>query len=137
MSFLNAVMMSPKKRRTARTSSSSKIVLSEYTSRLATIYAWPSKKKWILFTIVAFCQVSINFNAAVYSNAVDGINSSFGISNARLGMTAFLISYAIGCELWAPWSEEIDRWPVMQASLGITNISIIVCALAPNFKGIS
>ena len=76
----------------------------------------------------------MNFNAAVYSNAVEGINTTFGISNARLGMTAFLIPYAIGCELWAPWSEELGRWPIMQVSLGLTNISILVCALAKDFR---
>ena len=112
------------------------IVLDEHTSRSATAYAWSNKRKWTLLTVVAFCQVSMNFNAAVYSNAVDGINSTFGISNARLGMMAFLIAYAIGCELWAPWSEEVGRFPIMQISLGLTNISILVCALATNFSGI-
>jgi MFS family permease len=111
-------------------------VLDERSNRSATAYAWSTKKKWILLTIVAFCQVSMNFNAAVYSNAVEGIDSTFGISNARLGMTAFLIPYAIGCELWAPWSEELGRWPIMQASLALTNLSILVCALTTNFQGI-
>ncbi|KAH7406827.1 major facilitator superfamily domain-containing protein [Phaeosphaeria sp. MPI-PUGE-AT-0046c] len=109
---------------------------SKDSSRHATAYAWSVRKKWIILTVVAFCQVSMNFNAAVYSNAVEGINESFGISNARLGMVAFLVPYAIGCELWAPWSEELGRWPIMQASLGLTNISILVCALATNFRGI-
>lgn len=113
-----------------------KTVVNEHTSRSTTAYAWSTKKKWIILTIVAFCQISMNFNAAVYSNAVEGINSSFGISNARLGMTAFLIPYAVGCELWAPWSEEVGRWPIMQVSLGLTNISILVCAFATNFRGI-
>ncbi|KAF1844155.1 MFS general substrate transporter [Cucurbitaria berberidis CBS 394.84] len=111
----------------------SKIILEEHTSRSSTAYAWSQRKKWILLTMVAFCQVSMNFNAAVYSNAVEGINTTFGISNARLGMVAFLIPYAIGCELWAPWSEEFGRWPIMQASLSLTNISILLCALAKNF----
>jgi hypothetical protein len=43
-------------------------------------------------------------------------------------MTAFFIPYAVGCELWAPWSEEIGRWPVMQIGLGLTNVSVIICA---------
>lgn len=115
---------------------SSKVVLNERSSYSSTAYAWSNRKKWVLLSVVAFCQVSMNFNAAVYSNAVDGINTTFGISNARLGMTAFLIPYAIGCELWVPWSEEIGRWPVMQASLGLTNLSIIVCALAKSFPAI-
>jgi hypothetical protein len=62
-----------------------KIVLNEHDNRSATAYAWSTKKKWTLLTIVAFCQISIN--------------ASFGVFDARLGMTAFLIPYAIGCGL--------------------------------------
>ncbi|KAH7138366.1 multidrug transporter [Dendryphion nanum] len=98
-----------------------------------TAYAWSSKKKWILLTVVALCQTSMNFNAAIYSNAVGPINEHFGVKNARMGMVAFLVTYAFGCELWAPWSEELGRWIVMQSSLGCVNVSIILCALAPNF----
>jgi len=112
------------------------IMLNEHTSRSATAYAWSPPKKWIVLTVMAFCQVSMNFNAAVYSNAVEGINEAFGISNARLGMFAFLVSYAIGCELWAPWSEELGRRPIMQLSLLLTNISILVVALAPSFGAV-
>ena len=71
-----------------------KIMLNEHDNRSASAYAWSTKKKWTLLTIVAFCQISMNFNAAVYSNAVEDINSWSGISNARLGMVAFLIPYA-------------------------------------------
>jgi sugar phosphate permease len=110
--------------------------LSEQNSRRHTAHAWSAKKKWTLLTVVAFCQVSMNFNAAVDSNAVSPLNKHFGIDKARLGMTAFLIPYAVGCELWAPWSEEIGRWPVMQVSLGLTNVSVIICALAKSFGGI-
>lgn len=58
-----------------------------------TAYAWSSRKKWILLTVVALCQTSMNFNAAIYSNAVEGINEYFGITNARMGMVAFLVTY--------------------------------------------
>jgi MFS family permease len=138
MSISVPLPVSPKKvhfqdQTAANVSLSSRIVLNEHTSRSATAYAWSTKRKWTILTIVAFCQVSMNFNAAAYSNTVVGINSTFSISNARLGMPAFLLPYAIGCELWAPWSEELGRWPIMQASLGLTNMSILICALASNF----
>ncbi|KAI9867090.1 MAG: hypothetical protein M1830_005857 [Pleopsidium flavum] len=45
----------------------------------------------------------------------------------------FLVAYAFGSELWAPWSEELGRWPVLQLSLFLVNIWQIPCALAPNF----
>ncbi|PSN67410.1 MFS general substrate transporter [Corynespora cassiicola Philippines] len=108
-------------------------VLHEEDAYEKTAYAWSSRKKWILLTVVAFCQTSMNYNAAVYSNAVDQLNEEFGITNARTGMIAFLVAYAFGCELWAPWSEELGRWKVMQVSLLFVNASIIICARAINF----
>ncbi|KAF2475256.1 MFS general substrate transporter, partial [Lindgomyces ingoldianus] len=108
-------------------------VLSNEDAFEKTAYAWSTWKKWILLTVVALCQTSMNFNTAVYSNAVPQINEHFGIKNARMGMVAFLVAYAFGCELWAPWSEEVGRWIIMQLSLGFVNVSIIICALGVNF----
>lgn len=79
--------------------------------------------------------MSMNFNTGVYANAVTGITEEFGISAqaARVGQMVFLVAYAFGCELWAPWSEEFGRWPIMQLSLFLVNIWQIPCAVAPNF----
>jgi len=112
------------------------IILNEHTSPERTAHAWSTRRKWCLLTVVAFCQISMNLNASVYSNAVPLLNDYFGITNARLGMTAFLVAYAFGCEFWAPFSEEFGRWPVMQASLGLTNTSVLLCATSNSFAGI-
>ena len=48
----------------------------------------------------------------------------------------FLILYAFGCELWAPWSEEFGRWPILQISLGLVNLWQLPVALAPNFGAV-
>jgi hypothetical protein len=113
-----------------------KRILDEYEDFDKTANVWSGKKKWTLLTIVALCQTSMNFNAAIYSNAVEPLNDHFGISHARMGMVAFLVPYAFGCELWAPWSEELGRWIVMQLSLFGVNGSILICALSPTFGGI-
>ncbi len=48
----------------------------------------------------------------------------------------FLVMYAFGCELWAPWSEELGRKPILQLSLFLVNIWQLPVALAPNFASI-
>lgn len=45
----------------------------------------------------------------------------------------FLVLYAFGCELWAPWSKELGRKPILQLSLFFVNIWQIPVGLAPNF----
>src|SRR5947209_13717624 len=83
-------------------------------------------------------QVSINFNTSLYSNAIDGISSQYHVSAqaARCGAMVFLVLYAFSCELWAPWSEELGRKPILQASLYLVSIWQLHVALAPNFASI-
>lgn len=101
-------------------------------------FSFPEWKKWMILSVVFLVQVSMNFNTSLYSNAVHGISEEFGVSAqaARVGAAAFLVAYAFGCELWAPWSEELGRWPVLQLSLFLVNIFQIPVAIAPNYATI-
>lgn len=101
-------------------------------------FAWPSWKKWWVLSIIFLVQTSMNFNTSLYSNGLSGIEDEFGVSAqvARLGATLFLILYAFGCELWAPWSEEFGRRPIMQLSLGLVNVWCLLVALSPNFAAL-
>lgn len=106
-------------------------------------FSFSTTKKWWVLIVIFAVQVSMNFNASVYGNAISGnpdknikgMVQDFDISEqtARVGQLVFLIAYAFGCELWAPWSEEIGRKPILQLSLFLVNIWQIPCALAPNF----
>lgn len=91
--------------------------------------------KWYILSVIFVIQCSMNFNASIYANAVDGLSEEFGLSaqGARCGQMIFLVAYAFGCELWAPWSEEFGRKPILQLSLFLVNIWQIPCALAKNF----
>ncbi|ODM15737.1 hypothetical protein SI65_08971 [Aspergillus cristatus] len=98
-------------------------------------FSFPWYKKWAILSVIFTVQTSMNFNTSVYPNAVTPLSEKFDISEqaARVGQMIFLVAYAFGCELWAPWSEEFGRWPIMQLSLFLVNIWQIPCALAPNF----
>ena len=96
---------------------------------------FPEWKKWWILTVIFLVQTSMNFNTSLYSNGIGGIAEEFGVSEqaARAGAAIFLITYAFGCELWAPWSEEVGRKIVLQLSLGLVNLWAIPVAVAPNF----
>ncbi|KAL5362538.1 MFS general substrate transporter [Aspergillus floccosus] len=101
-------------------------------------YSWPSWRKWMVISVIFLVQTSMNFNTSLYSNALVGISEEFGVSMqaARCGAMIFLVLYAFGCELWAPWSEELGRKPILQASLFLVNVWQLPVALAPNFASI-
>ncbi|KAL8830240.1 MAG: hypothetical protein Q9170_005823 [Blastenia crenularia] len=101
-------------------------------------FCFPTWKKWSILSVIFAVQVSMNFNTSLYSNALKGIEQDFGVSAqaARCGAMIFLVTYAFGCELWAPWSEEFGRKPILQLSLLLVNIWQLPVALAPNFASI-
>ncbi|CAN9322945.1 unnamed protein product [Alternaria alternata] len=98
-------------------------------------YSFPTWRKWQILIVVFFIQISINTNASMYSHAVSAVSEHHGVSEqaARVPQAAFLIAYGIGCELWAPWSEEYGRWPIQQLSLFLVNLWQIPCALSKNY----
>ncbi|KAK0390138.1 hypothetical protein NLU13_3711 [Sarocladium strictum] len=98
-------------------------------------FCFPTWKKWYILTVIFWVQVSMNFNTSLYSNAIPGIAEEFSVSQqaARCGAMIFLVLYAFGCELWAPWSEEFGRWPILQASMFLVNVWQLPVALANNF----
>ncbi|KAI8941881.1 hypothetical protein NX059_003077 [Plenodomus lindquistii] len=98
-------------------------------------YRWPTWKKAMYLTSIAGIQISMNFNTSVYPSAIVPISEGFGVSqqSARLGQMLYLVMYSFGCELWAPWSEEFGRWPILQLSLFFINIWQIPASVAPNF----
>ncbi|OJI83630.1 hypothetical protein ASPTUDRAFT_928265 [Aspergillus tubingensis CBS 134.48] len=101
-------------------------------------FSFPSSKKWTIIIVIFLVQTSMNFNTSLYSNAISGISEEFNVSKqaARCGAMIFLILYAFGCELWAPWSEEMGRKPILQLSLFLVNIWQIPVGIAPNFATI-
>ncbi|KAK7938052.1 uncharacterized protein PG986_014920 [Apiospora aurea] len=104
-----------------------------YASRLAT--AWTQRKKWCILIVAGLAQLAMNLNTTLYSNAQNGVAAHYGVSTSQAvwGAAAFLITYAFGCELWAPWSEEFGRRRVLQLSMFLVNCFCLLAALAPNF----
>ncbi|ODV94033.1 hypothetical protein PACTADRAFT_3993 [Pachysolen tannophilus NRRL Y-2460] len=98
-------------------------------------YSFSTIKKWTILSVIFIVQVSMNFNTSVYANAVTQLSEHFNVSEqaARVPELTFLVLYAFGSELWAPWSEEYGRWIILQMSLFLVNIWQIPCALAPNY----
>lgn len=98
-------------------------------------YCWPRWKKWMYLAAIAGVQISMNFNTSVFPSAVKPLAEywDIGEQHARTGQMIYLVTYSIGCELWAPWSEEFGRWPILQLSMFLINIWQIPAALAPNW----
>lgn len=101
-------------------------------------YSFSTWKKWRIIFVIFMAQVSTNFVAAIFPNAVSGISERYGVSAqaARVGATLFLCMYGLASEAFAGLSEEYGRWPVLQGSLFLVNVWQIPAALSPTFAGV-
>ncbi|KAI5286267.1 hypothetical protein KEM54_006920 [Ascosphaera aggregata] len=84
---------------------------------------WGSMKKF--FTAVMLCWTTINtsFSSSVFSAGEDVIGEYFGVSKevTTLGVTLFVIGFATGPIIWAPFSELKGRkLPLIIGMLGFT-----------------
>ncbi len=115
-----------------------KTMLTEGEAESALAFSLPESRKLSILVLILCIQTSMNSNASMYGFAVDGLAEKYGVAppTVRLGQFVFLLAYGFGCELWAPWSEELGRWPTQQASLFLVNIWQVLSALSPNFGGV-
>ncbi|EXJ69961.1 uncharacterized protein A1O5_07034 [Cladophialophora psammophila CBS 110553] len=72
---------------------------------------FPDWKKWALTLSVAFATLAVAFVSTAYTASTKQIIEAFGCSQevATLGVSLFVLGFAIGPLLWAPLSELYGR----------------------------
>ncbi|KAI9050064.1 hypothetical protein LZ554_006209 [Drepanopeziza brunnea f. sp. 'monogermtubi'] len=72
---------------------------------------FPQWKKWMITMLVAFATLAVAFVSSAYSGGIEEIIRTFHISSevATLGVSLFVLGFAIGPLLWAPLSELYGR----------------------------
>ncbi|KAJ9481439.1 hypothetical protein VN97_g12038 [Penicillium thymicola] len=69
------------------------------------------KKKWTYTALVAIATLAVALVSSAYTGGVEEIQEQFNIGNevATLGVSLFVLGFAIGPLLWAPLSELFGR----------------------------
>ncbi|MCJ1417425.1 hypothetical protein MMC32_003769 [Xylographa parallela] len=82
---------------------------------------WSTPKKVFVTFQICLLTTSIYIGSAIYTAGLQGVEAHFKISpvKALLGLTLFVIGYALGPMIWAPMSEipYIGRNPVYVGTL--------------------
>ena len=70
-----------------------RFILTEEQAYKALGFAFSPLKKWAILTSVFIVQISMNFNAAIYGNAVSGMSKELGMTEtqAKYGQMIFLV----------------------------------------------
>ncbi|MCJ1360589.1 MAG: MFS siderochrome iron transporter 1 [Icmadophila ericetorum] len=68
-------------------------------------------KKWSITLLVAFATLAVAFVSSAYTGGIEQIIEQFGASDeiVTLGVSLFVLGFAIGPLLWAPLSELYGR----------------------------
>ncbi|PWY83605.1 bicyclomycin resistance protein [Aspergillus heteromorphus CBS 117.55] len=91
-------------------------------------------KKLSITLIVAFSTLTVALTSSTYSGSISEITAHFGVSAevATIGLSLFVLGFAVGPLLWAPVSEVFGRQiPFFFSFMGMAAFSA-GCAGAPN-----
>lgn len=67
---------------------------------------YPARIKWTITVLVAVATLSVSFASSAYSGGIREIRTDLGVSQivATLGISLFVLGFAIGPLMWAPMS---------------------------------
>jgi multidrug resistance protein len=67
--------------------------------------------KWLYTVIVAFATLAVSLASSAYAGAVSEVLKDMDVSEevATLGISLFVLGFAVGPLLWAPFSELVGR----------------------------
>ncbi|KAG5759874.1 hypothetical protein H9Q69_010313 [Fusarium xylarioides] len=97
---------------------------------------WPSSKKWSIVVSTSLATFVVSFGSSVYSAAIPHIETHFSVSSdtALLGITLYVIGFALGPMAWGPASELYGKRRPLFLGYAIFCICQIPCALAQNMS---
>ncbi|RBR18860.1 hypothetical protein FVER53590_11656 [Fusarium verticillioides] len=97
---------------------------------------WPSFKKWSIVVSTSLATFIVSFGSSVYSAAIPHIQTRFSVSSdtALLGITLYVIGFALGPMAWGPASELYGKRRPLFLGYAIFCICQLPCALAQNIS---
>jgi DHA1 family multidrug resistance protein-like MFS transporter len=91
---------------------------------------WPFRKKFATGFMLGFTTLTASFGSAIFSTATRAIQDQFHVGSvvATLGTSLYVLGFATGPLLWAPFSElKGRRLPIVLASFAFS-VFEIACA---------
>jgi multidrug resistance protein len=99
---------------------------------------WPKTKKWIMAIAVANSVLVVSFCSSAFSGGIQQIMVEFSVSQevVTLGVSLFVLGFALGPLLWAPFSELYGRQIVFFGTYIAFTAFNAGAAGAPNIWGL-
>ncbi|KAH0833550.1 hypothetical protein AYO21_05228 [Fonsecaea monophora] len=91
-------------------------------------------RKWAIAVLQSLSTFAVTFASSVYVSGIGGITQRFGVSRevATLGLSLFVLGFALGPLIWAPLSEVYGRKSIFVVSFTAYTAFSVAAACAPN-----
>lgn len=99
---------------------------------------WKQSKKWFITLTVAVATLAVAFVSSAYSGSTAQIIEEFQCSQevATLGISLFVLGFALGPLIWAPLSELYGRQVLFFGTYAVLTVFNAGAAGAPNIGGL-
>lgn len=99
---------------------------------------FPKWRKWVITLAFSITTLVVTFSSSVFSTAFQPTAMEFGVSEEvmTLGLSLFVIGFAVGPIVWGPLSELYGRKPPLFAGFFLFAIFQIPVAVAVNLETI-
>lgn len=85
---------------------------------------WSLCKKWFVTMVVAISTLAVSFVASAFSGGIKQVIEVFGCSQevATLGLSLYVLGFALGPLVWAPFSELYGRQILFFVTFGMLTL---------------
>ncbi|PWN19725.1 MFS general substrate transporter [Microstroma glucosiphilum] len=99
---------------------------------------WSKAYKYFLVSFCSYLNVCVASQASAYSTGSSDIQEEFGISSelATVGLSLYVLGFAIGPPIVAPLSEQFGRKPVYLICWALWVLMSFPIAFSPTIEGI-
>jgi len=96
------------------------------------------RRKWAIAILYALSTFSVAFASSVYASGIQGVMQRFDVSAevATLGLSLFVLGFALGPLIWAPLSEVYGRKSIFVISFMAYTAFSVAAACAPNITAL-
>jgi len=94
--------------------------------------------KWMVMVFVSLASLAVTLSSSAYTGAITSIQEDFGGSTLvlTLGLSLFVLGFAFGPLLWAPFSEIVGRRYLFVFTFAFYTLWSAVTVASPNLQSI-
>ncbi|KAI8633004.1 MFS transporter [Xylariaceae sp. FL1651] len=95
-------------------------------------------RKWAIAVLQSLSTFAVTFASSVYVSGIEGVMQRFDVSVevATLGLSLFVLGFALGPLIWAPLSEVYGRKSIFVISYTAYTAFSVAAAFAPNITAL-